>query len=66
VEQIHADGWQVENYQFPLIADERQAGSALLQRLASGRIDFRSWLRQALARSRIFCADTAGLIGEYL
>jgi hypothetical protein len=34
VEQIHADGWQVENYQFPLIADERQAGSALLQRLA--------------------------------
>jgi hypothetical protein len=34
VEQIHTDGWQVENYQFPLIADERQAGSALLQRLA--------------------------------
>ena len=34
VEQIHADGWQAENYQFPLIADERQAGSALLQRLA--------------------------------
>ena len=34
VERIHADGWQAENYQFPLIADERQAGSALLQRLA--------------------------------
>jgi hypothetical protein len=34
VEQIRADGWRVENYQFPLIADERQAGSALLQRLA--------------------------------
>ena len=34
MEQIHADGWQAENYQFPLIADERQAGSALLQRLA--------------------------------
>jgi hypothetical protein len=34
VEQIRADGWQVENYQFPLIADERQTGSALLQRLA--------------------------------
>ena len=29
-----ADGWRVENYQFPLIADERRAGSALLQRLA--------------------------------
>jgi hypothetical protein len=34
VGQIRADGWPVENYQFPLIADERQAGSALLQRLA--------------------------------
>jgi hypothetical protein len=34
VDQIRADGWQVENYQFPLIADERRAGSALLQRLA--------------------------------
>ena len=28
VAQIRADGWRVENYQFPLIADERQAGSA--------------------------------------
>jgi hypothetical protein len=34
VEQIHADGWRVENYQFPLIADERPAGSTVLQRLA--------------------------------
>jgi hypothetical protein len=34
VEQIRADGWRVENYQFPLIADERQAGSTVLQRLA--------------------------------
>lgn len=34
VGRIRADGWQVENYQFPLIADERQAGSTLLQRLA--------------------------------
>jgi hypothetical protein len=33
IEQIHRDGWQVENYQFPLIADERKAGSTLLQRL---------------------------------
>jgi hypothetical protein len=31
VEQIRADGWQVENYQFPLIADERQTGSTLLR-----------------------------------
>ena len=34
VARIRADGWRVENYQFPLIADERQAGSTLLQRLA--------------------------------
>ena len=34
VQQIRADGWLVENYQFPLIADERQAGSTVLQRLA--------------------------------
>jgi hypothetical protein len=34
VERIRADGWQVGNYQFPLIADERQAGSTLLQGLA--------------------------------
>jgi hypothetical protein len=33
VAQIRADGWTVENYQFPLIADERRAGSTLLQRL---------------------------------
>ena len=33
VDRIHADGLSVENYQFPLIADERWAGSTLLQRL---------------------------------
>jgi hypothetical protein len=34
VARIRADGWSVENYQFPLIADERWAKSDLLQRLA--------------------------------
>jgi hypothetical protein len=33
IDRIHADGYRVENYQFPLIADERRAGSTLLQRL---------------------------------
>ena len=33
VDRIHADGSQVENYQFPFIADERRAGSTVLQRL---------------------------------
>jgi hypothetical protein len=41
VERIHADGYRVENYQFPLIADERWAGSALLQRLL-GLVDVRA------------------------
>jgi hypothetical protein len=34
VERIRADGWRVDSYQFPLIADERRAGSTVLQRLA--------------------------------
>jgi hypothetical protein len=41
VERIHADGWPVENYQFPLIADERRAGSTLLQRVL-GLVDVRT------------------------
>jgi hypothetical protein len=41
VEQIRSDGYRVENYQFPLIADERWAGSSLLQRLL-GLVDVRT------------------------
>jgi hypothetical protein len=41
VDRIHADGWQVENYQFPFIAEERRAGSTLLQRLM-GLVDVRT------------------------
>ena len=33
VERIHTDGWTVENYQMPVIADERHVGSTLLQQL---------------------------------
>jgi hypothetical protein len=33
IDQIRADGYHVENYQFPLMADERRVGSTLLQRL---------------------------------
>jgi hypothetical protein len=33
VARIRADGWIVENYQFPPLADERRVGSTLLQRL---------------------------------
>jgi hypothetical protein len=41
VDQIHADGWPVENYQFPFIADERRTRSTLLQRLM-GLVDVRT------------------------
>ncbi|MEW5868624.1 MAG: hypothetical protein AB1894_05060 [Chloroflexota bacterium] len=38
VAQMHADGYHVDSYQFPVIADERQMGSTLLQR-AAGLVD---------------------------
>ena len=41
IDRIHADGYSVENYQFPLIADERRAGSTLLQRLM-GLVDVKT------------------------
>ncbi len=41
VKRIQVDGYRVENYQFPLIADERWAGSTLLQRLL-GLVDVRT------------------------
>jgi hypothetical protein len=44
VERIRADGWPVENYQFPLIANERQAGSTLLQRLVDVTTDREVWM----------------------
>jgi hypothetical protein len=46
VARIRADGWTVENYQFPLIADERRTGSTLLQRLAlvDVRTDREVWM----------------------
>jgi hypothetical protein len=34
IQQIQADGYPVETYQFPFIADERRAHSTLLERLA--------------------------------
>jgi hypothetical protein len=33
IDQMHSDGYRVENYQFPIMADERRARSTLLQRL---------------------------------
>lgn len=47
IDQIHADGYFVESYQFPLIADERQARSTLLQRglgLVDLQVDSEVWM----------------------
>lgn len=41
INRIRSDGYRVENYQFPLIADERRVGSTLLQRLF-GQVDVRT------------------------
>jgi len=38
IEEIHADGYRVDVYQFPFIVDERKAESTLLQR-ATGIVD---------------------------
>jgi hypothetical protein len=63
VERIHADGWVVENYQFPLIADERQAGSTLLQRLAL--VDVRTDREVWMIYSSFMRALGPGLIWSY-
>jgi hypothetical protein len=47
VDQIRSDGYRVENYQFPIMADERWAGSTLVQRLlglADVRTDREVWM----------------------
>jgi hypothetical protein len=47
VEQIHADGYEVEAYQFPFIVDERMARSSLLQRV-TGLVDLPQADREVL------------------
>jgi hypothetical protein len=63
VERIRADGWQVENYQFPLIADERQAGSTMLQRLAL--VDVATDREVSMLYSSFLRALGPGLIWAY-
>lgn len=60
---IRADGWSVENYQFPLIADERRAGSTLLQRLAL--VDVRTDREVWMIYSSFMRALGPGLIWSY-
>jgi hypothetical protein len=63
VEQIRADGWRVENYQFPLIADERRAGSTVLQQL--GLVDVATDREVWMLYSSFLRALGPGLIWAY-
>ena len=64
VARIRADGWQVENCQFPLIADERRAGSDLLQRLA-GLVEVTTDREVCMLYSSFLRSVGAGMIWSY-
>jgi hypothetical protein len=65
VARIHADGYRVENYQFPLIADERRAGSTLLQRLM-GLVDVRTDREVWMLYTSVFPSSIGpGLLWSY-
>lgn len=64
VERIHADGYRVENYQFPLIADERRAGSTLLQRLM-GLVDVRTDREVWMLYTSVLPGIGPGLLWSY-
>ena len=64
IAQIHADGYQVESYQFPIIADERLAHSTLLQRgigLVDLVVDREVWMMY----TSFVRPNGAGLLASY-
>jgi hypothetical protein len=64
ITQIHADGWQVESYQFPVIADERLVHSTLLQRgvgLVDLAVDREVWMMY----TSFMRPNGAGLLASY-
>lgn len=65
VAEIRAQGMQVESYQIPLLADERRAGTTILQR-ATGIVDIASDLEVLmLYRSAVPAVMAAGLVAAY-
>lgn len=64
VEQIHQDGYQVDSYQFPLIADERIAGSTILQRVF-GLVDLPADREVWMLYSSFVRPHGAGIISSY-
>lgn len=64
VAQIRADGYRVDSYQMPLIVDERQAGSTLLQRLA-GLVDIAVDREVLMLYSSLFRPYGVGILWSY-
>jgi hypothetical protein len=64
VSLIHADGYPVESYQFPLIADERHAGSTVLQRLA-GIVDVKVEREVWMLYTSFLRPHGAGMLASY-
>ncbi|HVL04088.1 MAG TPA: hypothetical protein VM386_06600 [Acidimicrobiales bacterium] len=64
VERMRADGWTVENYQLPPMADERRVGSTLLQRLF-GMVDVQTDREVWMLYSSFFGRLGPGLLWSY-
>jgi hypothetical protein len=62
--RIHAAGWQTQTYQFPFIADERAAGSTVLQRLVH-LVDVKGDHEVLMLYSSFTPSYGAGLIEAY-
>jgi hypothetical protein len=62
--RIHAAGWETQTYQFPFIADERAAGSTVLQRLVH-LIDVKGDHEVLMLYSSFTPSYGAGLIEAY-
>lgn len=64
IEQIHADGYAVETYQFPFITDERRAHTSLLQRL-SGMVDLPADCEVLMLYSSFYGAHAPAVLTAY-
>ena len=64
VSQIRRDGYRVDSYQFPFIADERRVGSTFLQRLA-GLVDIPADREVWMLYTSFVRPNGAGFLASY-
>jgi hypothetical protein len=64
VDNIHDDGYQVENYHIPLIIDERRAKSTVLQRIA-GLVDLKTDHEVLMLYSSFFRPHGEAILWSY-